>query len=95
MAQSLAWGADLLPSPRVALGVSLAIALQVASASMEGAWLPLLAPREKGQGGALSPLGRCQGGACPWGWLSACWRWREKSSVAPSRDGVRVCPLVF
>lgn len=51
MAQSLAWGADLLLSPRIALGVSLAISLQVTSASVEGAWVPLPAPREMGQGG--------------------------------------------
>lgn len=45
MAQSLAWGADLLLSPHIAL----ATALWVASASMEGAGLPLPAPRQWGQ----------------------------------------------
>lgn len=65
MAQSLAWGADLLPSPRVALGVSLAIALQVASASSfckhGGSVATSASPMGEGTRGCLIALGQMSG----------------------------------
>lgn len=85
MAQSLAWGADLLLSPRIATGVSLAIALQVASASMEGAWLPLLAPREKGQGGCLIALGQTSGRHVSFG-LVICTLEMEREALRGSKS---------
>lgn len=85
-------------SPPITLGVSLAIALLVASASVEGAWLRLLAPWEKGQGDRwVGPVPVGQPGALLA--LGVPYHPRAGGRAAPlvaaCCDGARVCPLAF